>query len=244
MPRPFLIVETGLPIEPMRRYGSFGHWIRVAAGLQPAEAWHWSPPTQVDAPDAAAFAGIIVSGSGAMVTDREPWSERTASWLGAAVASGVPVFGICYGHQLLAHALAGEVDYNPAGRQMGTQIVLRSDVADDPLFSALPARFRAQTTHRQVVRRLPANATLLARTALDPHHAFRIGDRAWGVQFHPEFATGHMRGYIRARAAALRDERHDPDAMFAAVRAAPYARQVLRRFIRFARRSPQHARNR
>lgn len=241
---PFLIVETGTPITPMRRHGSFGHWIRVAAGLAPTDARRWSPPTEPETPDATAFAGIIVSGSGAMVSEREPWSERTAAWLAAAVERGLPVFGICYGHQLLAHALGGEVDYNPAGRQMGTQTVRRADVPGDPLFSALPACFRAQTTHVQVVRRLPANAAVLASTALDPHHAFRVGDRAWGVQFHPEFATSHMRGYIRARATALRGERHDPQAMADAVRAAPCARQVLRRFVRFARHCQQHARNR
>src|SRR5688572_21533998 len=71
-------------------------------------------------PSREGFAGTIVTGSGAMVTDRHEWSERSAQWLRDAAHDGMPLLGICYGHQLIAHALGGEVDYHPAGREMGT----------------------------------------------------------------------------------------------------------------------------
>ena len=232
--RRFLIVETGQPLPSMRRYGGFPHWIRVAAGLSEHDAVVVDVEHGAALPSADDFAGVIVTGSGAMVTDRAEWSERTAAWLREAAHAGVPIFGICYGHQLLAHALGGEVGPNPRGREMGTFDIKTHDVAsDDPLFAA-GSRFLAQTTHLQSVLRLPEGATLLAHSALEPHHAFRWGERAWGVQFHPEFSATHMRGYIRARSGPLYQEGLDPVALVAGVRAAPEARAVLQRFVRFA----------
>src|SRR3546814_4405831 len=85
-----------------------------------------------------------------MVTERRDWSEATAAWLREAAHAGVPVFGICYGHQLLAHALGGEVGDNPNGRKMGTVAVdLLPAAADDPLFAGLPDRFLAQATRSE-----------------------------------------------------------------------------------------------
>jgi GMP synthase (glutamine-hydrolysing) len=105
----------------------------------------------------------------------------------------------------------------------------------DALFAGLPTRFPAQATHLQSVLRMPEGATLLARSAGDACHAFRWGESAWGVQFHPEFSTTHMRGYVQARREALAREGHDPALVAAGISAAPHARRVLRRFVRHAR---------
>lgn len=231
-----LIIETGQPTPSMRRHGRFPHWIRVAAGL-PADA---TRVVNVEAGEALPphreVAGVIVTGSGAMVTDRHAWSERTADWLREGLDTRLPVFGICYGHQLIAHAFGGQVDYNPAGREMGTvDIDLHDHAGDDPLFAGLPPRFAAQATHLQSVLRAPDGATVLARSAQDDCHAFRVGDRAWGVQFHPEFSATHMRGYVHARRDALRDEGTCASTLARKVSATPHARRVLRRFVRHAR---------
>lgn len=237
MTPPFLILETGQPVQPMRRHGSFAHWIRVASGLGRDEAVTVDVQRDGVPPRRDGFAGVLVTGSGAMVTDRHEWSERSADWLRDAAHAGLPVFGICYGHQLLAHALGGEVGDNPGGREMGTVCVdLRPAAQDDPLFVGLSPRIGAQATHQQSVLRTPPGATVLAGNDHDPHHAFRWGQAVWGVQFHPEFSAGHMRGYIRARAGALVAEGTDPRALEQAVRAAPQARRLLRRFVRHARR--------
>jgi GMP synthase (glutamine-hydrolysing) len=147
------------------------------------------------------------------------------------------MFGICYGHQLLAHALGGAVDYNPHGREMGTVAVhLHDEAATDPLFAGLGARIDAQATHRQSVLRLPEQATVLARSDKDAHQAFRWGESVWGVQFHPEFSTRLMKSYIHARREALTNEGTSHQALLQDVRPAPRAREVLRRFVRHARR--------
>lgn len=234
---PFLILQTGTPVASMRRHGSFAHWIRVAAGLEP-DATVVVDVEHGDAlPLRAGFAGVIVTGSAAMVTERRDWSERSAAWLAEAAQAGLPLLGICYGHQLIAHALGGEVGDNPRGREMGTVMVeLLPDAATDPLLAGLPGRFAAQTTHLQSVLRPPPGATVLARSAQDACQAYRWGTCVWGVQFHPEFSTLHMRGYIRARRAALAQEGCDARRLEAEVHATPVARRVLRRFVRQARR--------
>jgi GMP synthase (glutamine-hydrolysing) len=119
---------------------------------------------------------------------------------------------------------------------MGTVAIdLLPDAASDPLFAGLPASFSAQATHLQSVLRAPEGAAVLARSVHDACHAFRWGDAAWGVQFHPEFGTVHMRGYVQARADALAKEGRCAKRLAGEVAAAPHARQVLRRFVRHAR---------
>ena len=185
------------------------------------------------------YAGVIVTGSGAMVSDRLPWSEATAAWLRDAIEGGTPAFGICYGHQLIAHALGGEIGDNPAGREMGTVEARATEAAStDPLFADVPGAFPVQSTHLQTVLAPPAGAAVLATTAQDRHAALRFRDAAWGVQFHPEFSARHMHGYLRARTDALAAEGADPAARLRAVRATPIARGILRQFVRRASRAP------
>lgn len=234
-PLPFLIVETGRPLASLRRYGRFPHWIRVAAGLGDEDTVVVDAEGGEPLPDVQGFSGVLVTGSAAYVTDRADWSEHSAGWLRDAVHAGTPVFGICYGHQLLAHALGGQVDYNPAGRESGTiELSLEPAAAADPLFAGLPIRFPAHATHLQTVLRAPEGAAVLARSALDGCQAFRWGGQAWGVQFHPEFATHHMRGYVRARAQCITRHGGCARSIERAVTAAPLARQLLRRFVRHA----------
>lgn len=236
MNAPFLILETGQPLRTLKRHGGFSHWIRVAAGLDAREAVVANLARGEALPARTGFAGIIVSGSPAMVTDRADWSEQAALWLRQAAHAGDALLGICYGHQLLAHALGGQVADNPAGRESGTvRIDLHPPAFQDPLFAHLPGDFLAHTSHVQTVLRAPEGATVLARSQRDGCQAFRWGERVWGVQFHPEFATHHMRGYVAARAGQLRSAGQCPVQISREVTAAPQARTLLRRFVRHAR---------
>jgi GMP synthase (glutamine-hydrolysing) len=233
---PFLIIETGDPAPPLRRYGSFAHWIRVAAGLERDHAVVCRVIDGHALPRREGYAGVLITGSGAMVTERLEWSERSAAWLHAAAHAGMPMFGICYGHQLIAHALGGAVDWNPVGREIGTVRIDRlAEAHGDPLFHDHPEAFEAHATHMQSVIRLPEGAVKLARSDKDGCHAFRWGKSVWGVQFHPEFSTRMMRGYIDVRREKLLHEGIDRFAIEDTVTAAPLARRLLRRFVRHAR---------
>mgnify|MGYP006187810545 CR=1 FL=1 len=159
----------------------------------------------------------------------------------AQAEAGQPLFGICYGHQLIAHALGGRVDDNPQGREMGTVCLdLANGAGQDPLFDGFPGQVPAQATHLQTVVQPPPGARVLAVSGRDNCQAFRWGEAAWGVQFHPEFSTGMMRGYIHARSEALANEGTCHASLSKAVRPAPLARRVLQRFIHQAHRRGRH----
>ena len=107
---------------------------------------------------------------------------------------------------------------------------------DDPLLGGLPVTFLGQMVHQQSVRRLPPGAVRLAHSAHEPHAAFRVGRRAWGVQFHPEFSPAAMCGYIAHLDDALRRQGADPQAMREGVKATDWAAALLVRFGRLSTR--------
>ncbi|MDR0902961.1 MAG: glutamine amidotransferase [Opitutaceae bacterium] len=240
MSEPIFIIKLGDTFKEIAAArGDFEHWVR--AGLDEAGA---GLPVEVVDPrgDGGASlsrieapAGVVVTGSHAMVTDREPWSEATARWLARLVAGAVPVLGICYGHQLLAPALGGGVGWHPRGDETGNALIrLRAEADGDALFAGFPRVFSAAVSHSQTVLRLPPGAVLLAENDFEPHHAFRVGPCAWGVQFHPEFNADVSRHYIDCAADELRTEGRDVAALRAGVGETPLAASVLPRFARIA----------
>lgn len=234
---PLLIVKLGDFIPDLVTHrGDFESWI--SAGLGNVRVRVVDPRRGEALPLPGEVAGVVVTGSHSMVTDREEWSEITARWLAGRVAEGVPVLGICYGHQLLAHALGGEVWPHPGGLEVGTVHVEPTPAAAaDPLFGPWLAdleadRFLAPVAHRQSVRRLPAGATVLARNAFEPHHAFSVGPCAWGVQFHPEFSAQATRGYVDHLSADVRTQGVCASGLMAQVAPSPQAARLLPRFAR------------
>lgn len=232
--KPLLIIQTGEAPEPiLARLGGFAEWFRVAMRVQPEQVRAVRVDTGEKLPEPREVAGAVITGSGAMVTDREAWSENTAAWLRNAMDSELPMFGVCYGHQLLAHALGGTVGWLPSGREIGTQPIRRSG-HQDKLLDGMPVSFPAHTTHRQSVLEAPREARVLARSEADPHQILRYGTNAISTQFHPEFSTRFMRAYLRSREPALVEEGFDVPALHREVRATPDARGLLRRFARAA----------
>jgi GMP synthase (glutamine-hydrolysing) len=211
--------------------GDFEAWIVAGLGLD-REAVAVVDVCEGEAlPAFDGLAGAVVSGSHTSVIDHEPWSEVLARWLAGAVGHGLPLLGICYGHQLLAYALGGEVRDNPRGLEFGTvPIHLTAAAAADPLFGGLPATFPAQVCHSQTVVRLPAGARRLAWSERDSVQAFAVGPRAWGVQFHPEFDRTAVRYYIGAFRDGLVEQRDDPGMLAASCGATPEASGLLKRF--------------
>ena len=183
-------------------------------------------------PDYTAVSGVIITGSHAMVTDREPWSEFTAAWLRTIPADTVPVLGICYGHQLLAHAWGGTVDYHPQGEEIGTvEIELTAAGRLDPLLGVMPMQFLGHVTHAQTVLQLPPQSRILAFNEFESHHAFVLNGNQWGVQFHPEFNATIEQIYIREQRSDLEQAGRNFAAIETTVREHPFGRLLLQRFI-------------
>ncbi|MEE3327528.1 MAG: glutamine amidotransferase [Myxococcota bacterium] len=230
--KPLLIIRLGEPPPSVREVqGDFEAWIEEAMQEVIARFDVVNVPAGGSLPDPGTLAGVVITGSASMVSEQADWSEETAAWLKRAVASDLPMLGICYGHQLIAHALGGEVGPNPRGREIGT-VSLRLTATDDALLAGLPSEIAVQTSHSEAVLRLPEEAVGLGETDLDPNHVFRIGDRIWGVQFHPEFDQAIMRGYIEARKEALVEEGLVPSVLLGACADSEAATGLLARFGR------------
>jgi GMP synthase (glutamine-hydrolysing) len=231
-----LIIKTGGKIASLAGVpGDYEDWIATGLG---EIAW---PVQVVDVqqgevlPDPSQVAAIVVTGSASMVSERAAWVERSAAWLREALAAQLPLLGICFGHQLLAYALGGEVGYNPRGVEVGTATIrLFAEAQHDPLFRGMPPTFPAQVSHRQSVLRLPEGARLLGESDKEPHQAFAWGSHAWGIQFHPEFDAPIIRFFIESYRQRLCDEGDSVERLLAAVKDSPHSASLLRRFALLA----------
>lgn len=234
-----LILKTGeAPPSVQQSRGDFEDWIAIGLGRSLTSLEVASVYKGDSLPPLDSISGVVITGSAAMVTERPDWSEASARWLAEIVeADRVPVLGLCYGHQLLAHALGGEVGSNPKGREMGTvDVVLDGERMENAAGSADPSPifeagvFHAHMSHVESVLRPPGDAKILGHSALDPHSVLEFGPRQWGVQFHPEFDCEIMQGYVEARREILTGEGFDPDRIIKEVVETEAATRVLARF--------------
>lgn len=138
------------------------------------------------------YDGLIVMGGPqtACGPDHEPFTGER-SLIRAAVSEGRPYLGVCLGGQLLAAALGGRVE--PGAPEKGVHTVRVTPAAEhDLLLQELPAEFRIPQWHGDAITQLPSEAVHLASSDACPHQAFRVGDCAWGLQFHPEVTPAIM----------------------------------------------------
>jgi GMP synthase (glutamine-hydrolysing) len=229
-----LVLVAGDPVSSVAtRRGRYDRLIREATG----DAWtgRWAAHdirTLAPLPGPRDAEAFIITGSSASVTEHTPWMSRAEDLVRGIAFARVPLLGICFGHQMVAEALGGEVRRNPLGREIGTVRLER--VADDPLFRGLPRVLDVNATHVDAVARLPPGAEVLATTALDRAAAFRVGSTIRAVQFHPEFDADVMRGYLVARSDVVRAEGGDPEALLGRVHGGTRGRDMLGNFARWA----------
>jgi GMP synthase-like glutamine amidotransferase len=129
--------------------------------------------------------------------------------LGDAVRSGTPVLGICLGSQLLAAAAGGAVGKAPRKEIGWHGVQLLPGAEGDALFAPAPRSFPAFHWHGDAFT-LPQGAVPLAASTMTPLQAFRIGARAWGIQFHLETEEGLLEAMLSSGEAELRDAGADP----------------------------------
>jgi len=232
-----IIIKTGSTFPTIRQHsGDFEDWIIHACGLTNTPVSVIKVSDGEALPPVASLAGVIITGSPAMVTEQTGWMQTLSAWIPQVLEQQVPLLGICFGHQLLAQAMGGCVGYHPQGREIGTVAIhLTAEGKQDKLLGVLPAVFSAHATHAQTVIRLPANAHRLAENPFEPHHAFRLGDNAWGLQFHPEFSADIMRAYISEQTGPLLSQGHDVGALQEAIVDTEAANALLGRFVGIVR---------
>jgi GMP synthase-like glutamine amidotransferase len=154
-------------------------------------AWETPIPRPLDA-----YGAVLVFG-GAMHADqdqRHPWLREETFFLQRLLDLGTPTLGICLGVQLLAratHSWVGPLEEPEIG---WFEVELTSAGADDPLLGRLPRRFEAFQWHSYTYG-VPGGAAELARSARCTQ-AFRLGERVWGVQFHPEVTLAQVESWL------------------------------------------------
>ncbi len=241
--RRLLILVTGEPVPTVSlSRGGFSALIQQAA----AGAWNgdWEA---IDArsseflPDGRGFAGVLVTGSADSLTQRTAWMDRSLDYLQRLVQTAVPTLGICFGHQMLGEALGGRVAANPRGREIGSvplQLLERAPFLDGSIGTPCVdsrtenATVMVNTTHLDSVVELPPGARVLAKTALEPHAFVQFGERAWGVQFHPEMDAAVVRAYIEHRRDAIEQEGLDVQQLWDSATDTPHGRSIIERFVR------------
>jgi len=138
--------------------------------------------TNGELPSSFAFDGGVITGSRSSVYWDEPWIADLKQWVGEAVETEMPFLGVCYGHQILADVLGGEVE-DMGVYEIGYHDVER--VGDSVLLDGVDDRFTAFTTHSDAVTKLPPGADPIAKNEYS-NHGFRK-EHVFGVQFHPEY---------------------------------------------------------
>jgi GMP synthase (glutamine-hydrolysing) len=231
--RTLSIIQLGNPPADLKENkGEQSDWIKRALSRVNVAIKVVRPHEGDALPDPTTVSAAVLTGSWSMVTDHEPWSMITASWIREAMESRLPLFGICYGHQLMAQALGGSVGFHPDGREIGQHFVrLEEQASRDPLIRKLPATFLANLTHEQTVLKPPASAFCLAKSDHDPYQILRYSPTAISVQFHPEFDESLMASCLLRRQSVFAEEGYDIPAMVAGLLSTPLAREILVDFV-------------
>lgn len=190
------------------------------------------PPETAATPGAGEFDAAVITGSRSSVYWDEEWIPPLLDWVGDAADAGLPILGVCYGHQVLAEALGGRV----AGMdefEIGYNEITHHG---DELFDGIDQEFTVFTTHGDAVVDLPSNAVELAENEYGIH-AFRQ-DHCWGVQFHPEYDLETAEHVTDGKRETLGDERVEAileDVTAENFEAACEAKQLFENFTRYVR---------
>ncbi|MEV4491827.1 type 1 glutamine amidotransferase [Micromonospora coxensis] len=230
-----LVIEND-PTDDLRR---LGEWLTEGGLDLRVVRPHAGDPLPADL---EGYAALVVLGGEQQAyplpdgTPGAPWFPEVEGLLRKAVRHRVPTLGVCLGGQLLATAHAGIVERSPSGPEVGPGVVGKRDAAEtDPLFRYVPLIPDVLQWHVDEITELPRGATLLAASTRYPHQAFRLGDRAWGLQFHIECDTAMIADWARD-SALLAELGYDPELVVAAcARIMPDVEEVWQPFaIRFA----------
>jgi len=164
------------------------------------DACHGGLPATPDACDA-----YLCTGSQFSVYDSFGWIGGLAGFLQRLHELRKPFVGICFGHQVLAQALGGEVKRAAQGWGVGVldMTILRQEAWMQP---AQP-RCRLQYMHQDQVQRLPADSVVLGQSEHCEVAMLRVGETMLGIEGHPEFTRAYHQALIRSRAARIGAER-------------------------------------
>jgi GMP synthase (glutamine-hydrolysing) len=150
-----------------------------------------TPPEPRDSYDA-----VFIFGGGMHVDheDRHPWLRNEDELIKGLLSAQTPSFGVCLGGQLIAKAAGAHVGPAPHEEVGWHEVEMTPEAGADPLFAGLPNRFHAFQWHSYAFE-LPPGGVPLARNSVGLQ-AYRLGESAWGIQFHAEVTREIVQGWI------------------------------------------------
>jgi len=145
----------------------------------------------------------LCTGSSASVFDDEPWIHDLAGFVRDAHDAQVPFVGICFGHQLLAHALGGRTQRAEGWGVGALSMELLGPTPSwvDPVIPSPTLLY----SHQDQVTLLPPDGQVLARAAHCPIAMLTVGETMLGLQAHPEFGTAYVRALLEDRVDRIGD---------------------------------------
>jgi GMP synthase (glutamine-hydrolysing) len=148
------------------------------------------------------YDGIVWTGSALNVYDRTPEIERQIDLMRICFERRTQMFGSCWGLQIAAVALGGDVHANALGREIGIarQISLTDKGRAHPMYAGKGGTFDAVAIHLDHIVTPPPGCAVLATNAMSPIQAAEIrhGEAVmWGVQYHPEFDVAYIATLMR-----------------------------------------------
>jgi len=145
----------------------------------------------------------LITGSPRGVYDDDPWIAELSSFIRRAYDAGRKLVGICFGHQILAHALGGRAVKADSGWGVGLK---QFQIFDQlPWMHGRNGDCSLYFVHQDQVVELPPGAQRLAGNAFCPNAMFAIPGRALGIQGHPEFTEGIMRDILESKEDGIED---------------------------------------
>ncbi|GGC98303.1 type 1 glutamine amidotransferase [Aquisalinus flavus] len=203
------IIETGMPPEGLdEAHGTYADMFRaMLAPYFPAlETTDYPVYRTGDLPDPGAADGFLITGSPAGVYEDHDWIEPLAAFIRTAIAAETPVAGICFGHQIMAHAFGGTVRKSEKGWGAGIHTYEMIETAPYMVGEALP-RIACAVSHQDQVIDAPANAVRLGGSAFCPNGILSYaGGRGLSFQMHPEFTHDYALALLELRSDRIPDE--------------------------------------
>jgi GMP synthase (glutamine-hydrolysing) len=212
MPSPRLLVCEGNTAELRARQVSTGGQImsdgyadllrQLLPGAVVDICYPADPGTNLPIGGLAGYDGVAITGSALNVYDGGPAINRQIELAREVLRARTPLFGSCWGLQVITVAAGGAVRANPKGRELavGRKITLTREGRDHPMYAGKAPVFDAVTVHLDEVETLAPGTTVLATNAVSDVQAAEIsvhGATAWAVQYHPEFSLADMAAIIR-----------------------------------------------